>query len=225
MIEALVGPGIAVAEMRKDVSVSELFPAERQVVSRACARRRREFATGRACARQALTNLGLPPVAIPRGERGQPLWPDGLVGSITHCTGMRASAVAMTTVASSIGIDAEVNAPLSDPIFQRIAFGEELQLSREPADLGEVGSVHLDRLLFSAKEAVYKAWFQLCPRWLGFSDVEVSIDLTARSFSAHLKRRDAAEIGREALCGRWCAGDGLIAATVVVSAAPPRWSS
>ncbi|WP_405845207.1 4'-phosphopantetheinyl transferase [Streptomyces platensis] len=71
----------------------DLFPEESQVIALAVDKRRREFTTARSCAREALRRLGHPTVPIPRGRSGAPLWPAGVVGSITHCQGYRSAAV------------------------------------------------------------------------------------------------------------------------------------
>jgi len=217
MIERLVEGHVAVVEMRRDTSAPIPFAAEEDVVARACPRRRREFATGRACARRALIDLGLAPVAIPKGSKGEPIWPRGVVGSITHCRGLRAAAVARSAAVASLGIDAEPNAPLPRGVFERVAHGGERELAGT-AELGRGEPVHLDRLLFSAKESVYKAWFQLRPRWLGFEDVVVSIDPEQQAFRGRLRvPGPRLEGGRlEELHGRWSVEGGVLASAVVI---------
>lgn len=213
MIERLVPDVVAVASTREDLPDTRLFAEEEASVGRAVRARRREFTTGRACARLALRQLGVDPVAIPSGARGEPLWPSGVVGSITHCRGYRACAVASAEDVLAVGIDAELHEALPDGVREQIAFGCELEMV---ADHG--AGVCLDRLLFSAKEAVYKAWFPLARRWLGFEDVEMTMDLRASAFCARLLVPgpvvDGARLTR--LHGRWCIEDGIVAAAVVV---------
>jgi len=78
--------------------------------------------------------------------------------------------------------------------------------------------VHWDRLLFSMKEAVYKAWFPLAGRWLGFEDAIVTIDQRSRSFSARLLVPGATPSGRDlsAFHGRWRVCDGLVVTAITV---------
>ncbi len=213
MIERLVPETVAVVSTREDLVEVELFPEEERSAGRAVEKRRREFVTGRACARQALEKLGMRPVPIPNGERGEPLWPSGVVGSITHCRGYRACAVARAADVSAVGVDAEVDEPLPRPVLEQVAFG------RERAIVAERGAgVCLDRLLFSAKEAIYKAWFPLARRWLGFEDVELTIDVGGGAFRAKLLVPgpvvDGARLTQ--LRGRWCADGGIVAAAAVV---------
>lgn len=114
MIERLVPDTVVAVSTREDLRDVELFPEEERVVARAVEKRRREFTTGRACARLALERLGIGAVAIPNGERGEPLWPSGVVGSITHCRGYCGCAVAKAGDVVVVGIDAEVHEPLPD---------------------------------------------------------------------------------------------------------------
>lgn len=217
MIESLVPDNVETAETRHDILDVELFPEEVRSMGRAVEKRRREFITGRACARQALKQLGLAPVAIPSGPRGEPLWPPAIVGSITHCAGYRACAVAKRDDLHSIGIDAEPDAPLPDGVLEQVAFGAERALA--VAD----GSLRTDRLLFCAKEAVFKAWFPLTGRWLGFEDAEVTADLATETFRARLLVPGPVVNGARLteFLGRWCNEDGVICSAVVVRASSP----
>jgi 4'-phosphopantetheinyl transferase EntD len=218
VLEEILPPSAAVVEARGEISDASLFPEEEQVVARAVEKRRREFVTGRACARTALAKLGIEPQAIPSGPRGAPQWPAGIAGSITHCEGYRACALARQADLTTIGVDAELNAPLPDGLLGDIALPEERRalavLARE-----EPG-VSWDRLLFSAKEAVYKAWFPLAERWLGFEDAHLEIDRERRSFTAQLlvpgPRLDGRELG--GFSGRWLVRDGLVLAAIALAA-------
>jgi 4'-phosphopantetheinyl transferase EntD len=213
VIELLVPDAVAVASTREELVEVALFAEEERSMGRAVEKRRREFVTARACARQALGRLGIEPVAIPSGERGEPLWPSGVVGSITHCQGYRACAVARAGEVRSVGIDAEVDEPLPAGVLEEVAFGRELAMVA-----GRGAGVCLDRLLFSAKEAIYKAWYPLAERWLGFEDVELAIDVAGGRFRARLLVPGPV-VGGAPLTefrGRWCEADGIVAAAVVV---------
>ena len=139
---------VAVAEEFGDVLDVRLFPAEEAVIANAVDKRRREFSTARACARAALAKLGLPPVPIVPGLRGAPQWPPGVVGSITHCAGYRASAVARDHEVVTIGVDAEPHDRLPDRVLEAVASrGEQAGLAALAAIRPDVC---WDRLLFSA---------------------------------------------------------------------------
>src|ERR1700761_6826280 len=100
--------------MFDDPAGAALFPAERACVGAARERRRSEYATVRLCARQAMHRLGLPPSPVLSGPRGEPLWPDGVVGSMTHCEGYRGAVLARAGEYLAVGIDAEPDRPLPD---------------------------------------------------------------------------------------------------------------
>ncbi|MGW8725169.1 4'-phosphopantetheinyl transferase family protein [Streptomyces sp. NPDC055808] len=142
-------PPWAVGAARADDVPGPLFAAERALCEGAGPRRKGEFTTGRWCAHRALARLGERPVGVGRGPRGEPLWPRGVLGSISHCAGFRAAALCRTWDAWALGIDAEVEGPLPARVRARLISEEEAGLMR-PEVAGE-------RLLFSAKEAVYKA--------------------------------------------------------------------
>ena len=174
MIKTLLPPGVFAVEARQDNPEEFLFPAEEKLLGRAVPKRRAEFTTARGCARRALTQLGFPPVPILSEPSGAPVWPDAVVGSITHCVGYRAAAVGRSEYLRGLGIDAEPNQPLppgTDGLVLR---------ARERAELEKLRSVrpavHWDRLVFSAKEAAFKAWYPRTERWLEFDDAWVGFD-------------------------------------------------
>ena len=118
--DGLLPTGVAVADSRVDLNVP-LFLEEEERASSMVASRRADFVTVRACARLALGRLGVPPVPLVPGEAGEPSWPNGIVGSMTHCRGLRAAAVAFAHDADAIGIDAEPDEPLPDGVIDIVA--------------------------------------------------------------------------------------------------------
>jgi 4'-phosphopantetheinyl transferase EntD len=222
MIEKVLSRPVVWAEAFDDPPDAVLYPAEAAVIEHAVDDRRREFATGRLCARRALAQLSIPPVPIPRASRGMPRWPVGVVGSITHCRGYRAAAVARSREVAAVGIDAEPNAPLPRVVLARVAGAREQGRLRELAGTGH--GPCWDRLLFSAKEAVYKVWFPLAGRRLGYDDLTIDIDPVGGSFSGRLLVAGPM-LGHhrlETFKGRWYAADGLLAtATVAPVPTPP----
>jgi len=214
VLEEILPPFVAVAAVREDVVDAPLFPEEEEAVGRAVEKRRREFVTGRACARAALAQLGAESQPIPSGPRGAPQWPNGFVGSITHCDGYRAAAVARAGELASLGIDAEPNQPLPTGVLADIALPEEVESLRRLQR--ESPAVHWDRLLFCMKEAVYKAWFPLAERWLGFEDAAIVIDPARGSFAARLLVQGPRVAGGElqGFSGRWLARDAIVLAAI-----------
>lgn len=218
MLEEILPACVEVSATRGDIADPGLFREEEEIVERAVEKRRREFATGRACARRALSRLGVPPGPILVGPQGAPRWPEGVVGSITHCDGYRAGAVALADDLCTIGVDAEPNEPLPDGLIADIALPDERGWLRRLS--AERPEVQWERLLFSIKEAVYKAWFPLAGRWLGFEDATVAIDRDEGTFSARLLVPGPTLPGGPltGFSGRWLVRDGIVLAAIAVPA-------
>jgi 4'-phosphopantetheinyl transferase EntD len=204
VIEELVPATVATVATRADLSTN-LFAEEVRALGPAVEARRRDFETGRACARRALAQLGIAAAPIGSGTRGEPLWPASVVGSITHCAAYGACAVAHAADVLAVGIDAEPDAPLPAGVLAAIATDEE---QRALAAHGAGAS--WDRVLFSAKESVFKAWFPLTGEALAFEDADVRLDRDSETFTARLRA------GGE-LRGRWRASHGIVATAVVVA--------
>jgi 4'-phosphopantetheinyl transferase EntD len=222
VIGDILPPEVAVAEEFGDLLDVTLFPEEEAVIANAVDKRRREFITARGCARAALAKLGLPPVPIVPGLRGAPQWPPGVVGSITHCAGYRASAVARDLDVVTIGLDAEPHDTLPAGVLEVVASGGEQ--ARLAALTAARPDVCWDRMLFSAKESVYKAWFPLTRRWLGFEDAHIVFDLdppdgsTTGVFVSKILVDGKALSGPPltALRGRWSVERGLVLTAIVL---------
>jgi 4'-phosphopantetheinyl transferase EntD len=212
MLERILPPVVRTAYARTDPPEAEIFPAEAALIEAAVAKRRSEFTTVRHCARLALAELGVPAAPILRGVRGAPIWPDGIVGSMTHCVGYRGAAVARAGEVAGIGIDAEVHGPLPEGVLGLVSSEQErAQLARlavlRPA-------VQWDRLLFSAKESVYKVWSPLTGQWLGFEDAAVTFDPETEMFTARLLIAGPIET----LSGRFLVDDGIVLTAIVLDA-------
>jgi 4'-phosphopantetheinyl transferase EntD len=209
VIETLI-PASACAEMFSDAPESAMFPDEAAAVAGAVPERRREFATVRHCARRALRQLEVPAVPILPDRDRAPRWPLGVVGSMTHCAGYRAAAVARSGELAGLGIDAEPHAPLPDEALEHVLRDEERARLRSLA--GASAGLHWDRIVFCAKEAVYKAWFPLTRRWLDFADVTT----TLHSDGTFQARLNVPAPRFEDFSGRWVVGRGLVVAATSV---------
>jgi 4'-phosphopantetheinyl transferase EntD len=220
---------VAVCEVHGDLTEPPLFPTEEAVVEKAVDKRRREFATGRRCARRALAELGCPPVPLLPDRRGAPSWPDGVVGAISHCPGYRVAAVARTADLAALGIDAEPAEPPPDGVLKAVSLPAELT---DLAPLAwEQPAVPWGRLLFSAKESVYKAWSPHAGRMLGFKDAQLRLAVepdaagpgVRGTFTARLlvplPPAVAAVTGPAGeFTGRWMVDDGLVLTAVLAPA-------
>lgn len=217
MIERILPPAVAVAECFTDPAGLTPLPEEEPLVAAAVEKRRREFTTVRHCARQALAELGVDPVPILTGERGAPIWPAGIVGSMTHCDGYRGAVLGRASAFATLGVDAEPHAPLPEGVLDAIALPAER--ARIAALSTARPDVSWDRLLFSAKESVYKAWFPLTRRWLDFAEADITID-PAGTFVARLLVPGPVLGGVPitAFTGRFLVDGGLVMTAIAVAA-------
>jgi 4'-phosphopantetheinyl transferase EntD len=153
--------------------------------------------------------LGVPPVPILAGDGGEPLWPDGVVGSISHCAGYRGAAVARASEVAAVGLDAEPHEPLPAGIADAVAVPEEwAQLDRLAAVRP---GVCWDRLLFSAKESVYKVWYPSAGRMLDFDEARVELAADGTFRAQLLVTGPFSE-----LRGRWVADDSILLTAIVL---------
>lgn len=177
----------------------------------AVAKRRREFAAGRAAAHQAMQQLGLAPQPVPAGSDRAPRWPKGLTGSISHTRSCAMAVLAREEAVQGLGIDLEEDRPLKDDLLPAICTPRErawLQRQDNPGQLA--------KLTFCAKEAAYKAQYALSRAYYGFDGMELDIDLDAGSYRA-IFTADRTPFARgEAVAGRFAIGAGLIMATAEI---------
>jgi 4'-phosphopantetheinyl transferase EntD len=153
-----------------------------QLMARAVGPRRREFATGRACARAALARLGLAAPALPAGPMREPIWPAGAVGSITHHGDYCVAAVQRTRELAGIGIDLADRTALEAALVARVCTPDERRALFEPAPSALAFDAH--KAIFCIKEAAYKCLYPLVGAVFGFHDVGVRLD--ARSLRAEI---------------------------------------
>ncbi|MFG2099238.1 4'-phosphopantetheinyl transferase [Micromonospora echinaurantiaca] len=211
----LLPVAVAVAVAGPADWTGQLLPAERDCLGeRAVETRRRDFTAGRVCARRAMAALGLSPAAVPSAADRSPVWPAGVVGTITHTRGYCAAAAARATEVRSVGIDAEQHRELNPGVRRLICLPEEDErCARLP-----VGT-SWPAVLFSAKETVYKVWHPVVGTWLDFHDALVTLDPEAGTFTARIapSRLDAAPVAAPArITGRFTVDDGLVRTAAVL---------
>ncbi|MET9606144.1 4'-phosphopantetheinyl transferase superfamily protein [Streptomyces sp. NPDC006512] len=224
MIETLLPDAARADEAFGPDGSAVLYPEEAALVATATEGRREEFTTVRGCARRALKALGLPPAPVLPGKRNVPQWPAGVVGGMTHCAGYRAAVLARDSDLMAVGIDAEPDRPLPRGVLESIALPQELAWART-APVGGAAGLCRDRLLFSAKEAVYKTWYPLVGTELDFEDAALSFrtdddDPRTGTFRARVLRPGTGPDGRPvtAFTGRWLVRRGLVVTAIAVPA-------
>jgi 4'-phosphopantetheinyl transferase EntD len=175
--DRLLPAGVVVVEATPEMWAGSLYAEEEASIVRAVTKRRREFAAGRNCAREALMKLGFESMPIPVDIDRSPRFPSSVSGSITHTDTYCAAAVVVRGAVASIGIDAELRIPLSDETAPMILSDEELA-----AYACANADYDLRKLAFSAKEAFYKAYYQTARSWLSFRDAHVTFDMMCGVF-------------------------------------------
>ncbi len=151
--------------------IDDLLPCERQAVARARPQRLREFVAGRKAARGAMAHLGVEDAELPRSREGYPVWPLGIMGSISHTRDLAVAAVSRDKRLAGVGIDIE-----EPSLASGCSIAERLLTEHELAALETMPAAHRQRhiaLVSSCKEAAYKAVFPLAHEDIDFLDIEV----------------------------------------------------
>ena len=199
-LASLLPPQVRFGYANAFVADAAFTPDEVAYMERLRPRRRLEFATGRHCAQSALAALGAGAAVLGRENDGRPRWPQGIVGSISHCEGACIAAAAEDQSFAMLGIDVELRAPLPEGVLAQVASREEVAALPYHA-FPMSRPAPLDTILFSAKESVFKALYPSLQRFFGFEDVLLTLSEN-RSFEARLKPELARQAGRASFEGR-----------------------
>lgn len=185
MIAQLFPDSVHTVTATPDAAPLPLLPQEEPWIRQAVEKRRREFAAGRGCARKALEAFGISGYPLLVGPNRAPIWPDDIVGSITHCEGFVGVAVARRDQIQGLGLDAERADPLDPELVELICLPVEQDWMRTGAPRDATAWA---KLFFSAKEAVYKCLSRVCERPLDFHDVEIAVRASEGRFAVRFSR-------------------------------------
>ena len=178
-----------------------LCTEEEALIASAIEKRQREFRAGRNAAHAALARLQVPTSPLLRGERREPLWPAGHVGSIAHCNDLCLAAAARESDLTGIGIDVEPLEPLPAGVERYVHTPEEeAYMADNPGDQPQ-------RLIFSAKESLYKCYYPLVGRFFGFQSVTLSIDREGGRFGFRPTERCEIRFPIQRFEGRYVIGE------------------
>jgi 4'-phosphopantetheinyl transferase EntD len=147
-----------------------LSPSELLIIAQSVPKRRAAFSTGRNCARRALVRFIDDPPELLQGKGGEPIWPEGIVGSISHSEKLAGAVVASKNEITAIGIDIETIGGVKQAMYPLILLDTEIEM---------INGKHNDTalwttLLFSLKESFYKLQYPLTGLWLDFKDISIS---------------------------------------------------
>lgn len=166
-LRAMLPPEVVVVAGPVSGFDGALWPEEREAVARALDKRLTEFTAGRVAARRALAELGVAECALPRGAGGAPVWPAGVVGSLSHSTGMVAAVVARAGAVAGLGVDLEAVDDRAEGMADMICVAGEAEAARA----WEAGILRV----FSAKEAAYKAMYPRVGAFFGFDSMQIAL--------------------------------------------------
>jgi len=219
-IKDLFAPHVSVALTDPSQTYPQPFLQEAEAVKRACPKRQGEFFAGRAAVREAMQQLGYPGQPVLAGRDRAPVWPHGLIGSISHCDALCVAALSEISELRSIGIDVESDTPLEPDLIPTVcSLIERAWLSSQPeADRGL-----LAKLIFSAKECAYKCQFPVTRTMFDFDTLEITPDLDTGQFEATFTRDVDCIAQGTCFHGRFVILDGLIITGTMLSRRP-RWS-
>lgn len=214
LFRPLLPPTVLLAEMPPAQADPALLHAEElRRIERAVDKRRREFAAGRLLAHGLLEAVGAPrSPLLPDADR-VPSWPQGVVGSITHCQSLCAVAVAPAAQWSGLGLDVEPAAPMDEALLPMILRdAERARIAALPDAIRPLGGI----LAFSIKEAVYKAIYPQCRVFLDFQQVELAFE-GEDGFVADVLVAGAHPPGHPRIRGRFRVAEGHVASAVLLS--------
>ena len=206
IVSSLFPAGVGVAIGKPTMGQDSLWPCEKEYVKNAVFSRRQEFARGRGAARLALAQLGCPKVAIAARPDRTPIWPDGYVGSISHCNGFCGAVVCKIADLSAIGFDAEVLSSSTTEI-------DSLMFSREErSHFSTLPALHNWRIIaFSAKEAFYKFYYPKSGHRLTFLDIGITFSMESSllrgAFEVYPCNSNLSVLGHH---GNWALHNGLV---------------
>ena len=185
VIQSMLGPDCAVVASAPDAYSQGLLTGESAAIERAVPKRRSEYITGRVNARSAMAALGIEPCEILQNTDRAPIWPKGIVGSISHSNALCVAAVACDTQFQSLGIDVEITEPLDLDLVDAICTDADRAWinSLPPAQVGLNA-----KLIFSAKEAAYKCQYPSSKTVLEFHDLDLFVNSETAILTAQFRR-------------------------------------
>jgi 4'-phosphopantetheinyl transferase EntD len=212
-VEEQLGKRVSFALENPKAPQGDLYPVESAAITNAIASRKLEFTAGRVAARCAMAAIGFAPQAIPQTADRAPVWPVGMIGSISHCDTICLAAVARSKDLRSLGIDLEPDVDLPPDLETIICTAAERKwLDTMPNDKRGM----LGKLIFSAKESAYKAQYPLTLALFGFEILEIEMDMELKKFTATYQHAAGCFAVGSILQGRFAVEQGHIFTSVVI---------
>jgi 4'-phosphopantetheinyl transferase EntD len=200
LLRTLLPACVLYAEMDPRLAGLTLLHAEEKMqVQSSVEKRQLEYAAGRQLSRSLLGEIGIRDFPLLNGIDRVPRWPDGILGSITHCNSLCAVALGKAGEVMAIGIDVEQAEPLpAEAEALAILPEERLLIKKLPESIQALAT----RLIFSAKESAYKAIYPETQIFLEFSEVQIELHENGNFFATVLNSK-AADIFHKEIRGRY----------------------
>lgn len=197
---------------------AQLTHAERHNTHSMGERRLADYSTGRACARSVLQTLGHTGFSLASAADRQPLWPAGVVGSISHCEGVAVAVASTDANCRGLGVDVERTTILEDEVMKMVCTEKELSLmSALPPDQRHRAAC----LIFSIKESLFKCFYPVYDLWFDFQQASVLLSQDGQSFEAEFDSNlPFADLPSDALLGRCAVLKGVVASSAMLQAQP-----
>jgi 4'-phosphopantetheinyl transferase EntD len=183
VFDTLLPPDISVCTAAPWMFRTPAHPEEEALLTRAVPSRQAEFRAGRHAYRSAVKRLGVAGGALLSGRQREPLWPEGILGSITHTGSYCVVALGRSSHWRGIAIDAEDDTPLTADLLPLVCRPEERE---KLAAYRTAGLVSPCKVIFSAKECIHKIYFPLNRHTLEFTDARIELDPQQGRFSADI---------------------------------------
>lgn len=197
-LRARFDPRVRLATAMLDAEVPPLWPEEEPYAAPAVTRRKQELRVGRHLAREVLAELGAAPGPLLRREDRTVIWPAGYSASISHTKDVVAAAAARQGEVPCLGLDVEASIVSMNLVNKLLRPDEQAQLN----GLSEAEVQRRATIVFSVKEAFYKAQYPVTQTFLGFMDVRLEMDLLRLTARAEVVRENSPLRGL-ALEGFW----------------------
>jgi 4'-phosphopantetheinyl transferase EntD len=207
-LDSLFPSEVIINEVNPAQIQGSIYPEEETFIQKAVPKRKQEFIAGRLCVRKALAKIGITLFPVLMGNDRAPVWPPGVVGSISHSEGYCGVAIAQKPNIESIGLDVEYVGQVKRDIWKHFCNQQELSwINSLPIN----DQQKIAALIFSAKECLYKCQYPISKRWLNFHDVTISANSNKNEFEARFLV-DAGKCFKKGTClkGKYLISNGYV---------------
>ena len=192
-----------------DVVSDDIFNLYKNEIFQFGDKRKKEYLKSRELAHSLFSEIGISDFILLNDDKRAPIWPSGIVGSISHSSGF--AIVAISKDHKSIGIDLEkiMSDERSEKLKDQFLTEEEIKINQLDFNL-------FSTIVFSAKESLFKLIYPLCREYFGFHSAKIR-EITDSGFSIELKSQSTSVSKFNGLYqGKWQKLDDIILTSLVI---------